>query len=56
MNSGHSICSDVILALFFPDVLAVVKGFGPLDEYRRDNEIKNKLKMIITDLEYCFIH
>ena len=40
-----------MLPFLFVDVLAVLKSFGPLDEYRRENEIKNKLKMSITDLD-----
>ncbi|XP_028752889.1 uncharacterized protein LOC114724812 [Neltuma alba] len=33
------------------DVLAFVKSMGTLQEYRRDNETKNKLRMVLTDIE-----
>ncbi|XP_028757320.1 uncharacterized protein LOC114754709 [Neltuma alba] len=38
------------------DVLAFVKSIGTLEEYRRDNETKNKLRMVLSDIEYRTFH
>lgn len=37
--------------LFSADVIGFVKCMGTLEEYRRDSVMKNKLQLIICDLE-----
>lgn len=32
--------------------MAFVKSMGSLEEYRRDNETKHKLRMLLTDIKY----
>lgn len=43
---------DVIVFLSHVDVIAYVKEVGTLDEYRKDNETKQRLTMVLCYLEY----
>lgn len=45
------ISEDVILCVLLSDVLALVKNIGKLEEYRRDDQTRKKLRMIFCDTE-----
>lgn len=45
------ISEDVILCVLLSDVLALVKNIGKLEEYRRDDQTRKKLRMIFCNTE-----
>ena len=49
------IAMHVEFVCIIADVLTLVKSFGELEEFARDDEKKHKLRMVLCDLRFVVI-